>query len=167
MIMPKIPLKGMRQVQNDYKKIALLLVASTCTFKCEKEGHCAKGTCQNGHLAKINPIKVDAGKIIAFYKNNPLCEAFIFGGLEPMDSFAEFFDLIYIIRSSGIEDDIVFYTGYTKEELEQKGVIKLLQGTTTNIYIKYGRYIENDQPRFDEVLQVTLVSGNQYAERIC
>jgi hypothetical protein len=74
------------------------------------------------------------------------------------------------------QDDIVIYTGYTKEELEQKrhrvdeGVGSSMQPVLEtlrhykNIIIKYGRYISNGTPRFDEILGRTLVSNNQYAE---
>ena len=37
----------------------------------------------------------------------------------------------------------------------------------TNIIIKFGRYIPNQKPHYDEVLGVNLASDNQYAERIC
>jgi hypothetical protein len=36
-----------------------------------------------------------------------------------------------------------------------------------NIIIKYGRYIPNQTPHYDEVLGVYLASDNQYAVRIC
>jgi hypothetical protein len=35
-----------------------------------------------------------------------------------------------------------------------------------NIIIKYGRFIPNHQPHYDEILGVKLASDNQYAERI-
>ena len=35
-----------------------------------------------------------------------------------------------------------------------------------NIIIKYGRYIPDQEPHYDEVLGVNLASDNQYAERL-
>jgi hypothetical protein len=35
-----------------------------------------------------------------------------------------------------------------------------------NVIIKYGRYIPNQTPHYDEVLGVNLASDNQYAERL-
>ena len=61
------------------------------------------------------------------------------------------------------EDDIVIYTGYYKEELKKE--IELLK-KYKNIIIKFGRYIPNRKSRYDEVLGITLVSDNQYAEKI-
>ena len=36
----------------------------------------------------------------------------------------------------------------------------------SNIIIKFGRFIPNREPHFDEVLGVNLASNNQYAKRI-
>ena len=65
----------------------------------------------------------------------------------------------------------MIYTGYTKEELQNKiykdnisYLDKLKQ--YKNIIIKYGRYIPNQTPHYDEVLGVNLASDNQYAERL-
>ena len=35
-----------------------------------------------------------------------------------------------------------------------------------NIYIKFGRYVPNQNEHYDEVLGVKLVSDNQYGEKI-
>jgi hypothetical protein len=36
----------------------------------------------------------------------------------------------------------------------------------SNIIIKFGRFIPNQEPHYDEVLGVKLASDNQYARRI-
>ena len=62
-------------------------------------------------------------------------------------------------------DDIVIYTGYKKEELQNNGYInQLLQ--YENIVVKFGRYIPNQQSHYDNILGVNLASDNQFAEKI-
>ena len=54
-------------------------------------------------------------------------------------------------------------TGYYKEEIQDKiEWLKLYEP----IIIKYGRFIPNQQPHYDETLGVMLASDNQYAERL-
>ena len=60
-------------------------------------------------------------------------------------------------------DDIVIYTGYKKYEIENQ-LAQLKQ--FPNIVVKFGRYIPQQPPVYDEVLGVELASLNQYAERI-
>ena len=64
-------------------------------------------------------------------------------------------------------DDFVIYTGYNKEEERPQTLIKFIkENQYKNIIIKYGRYIPNQTPHYDEVLGVNLASDNQYAERL-
>lgn len=61
------------------------------------------------------------------------------------------------------QDDIVIYTGYYKEEIEEYiDELKMFP----NLIVKFGRYIPNHEKHFDEVLGIYLASDNQYAERI-
>ena len=84
------------------------------------------------------------------------------GGLEPFDNGIELYALISKVRDY-CDDDIVIYTGYKEEEIPK--AIKALS-EYKNIIIKFGRYIPNQKPHFDEVLGVNLASDNQYARRI-
>lgn len=59
--------------------------------------------------------------------------------------------------------DVVIYTGYTQDEVEDE--VKLLS-EFENIIIKFGRFRPNQTPHRDEVLGVNLVSDNQYAIKI-
>jgi hypothetical protein len=86
----------------------------------------------------------------------------VLGGLEPFDSWDDLFKLIRAIRSQ-TDDDIVIYTGYNKNEIINKTALLL---PFENIIIKYGRFIPNQEPHYDDVLGVYLQSDNQYAERI-
>ena len=63
------------------------------------------------------------------------------------------------------DDDIVIYTGYYDSELSED--IEYLRQNYNNIIIKFGRYVPNQQPHFDEILGVKLASDNQYGEKIC
>ena len=60
-------------------------------------------------------------------------------------------------------DDIIIYTGYNKNEIENS-IEELKQ--FKNIFIKFGRFIPNQQKHYDNVLQVNLASPNQYGEKI-
>ena len=56
----------------------------------------------------------------------------------------------------------VIYTGYDKHELSELYMLKMLK----NITVKFGRFKPNNNPHFDSVLGVNLISDNQYAEVI-
>ena len=150
----------------NYQKASMFLIFPYCSFKCgEKE-------CQNSPLMQSFIVDVTEEDICQRYINNPLTEAIVCGGLEPFDSKFELFSLIDTLRREyKCNDDIVIYTGYTKEELEntvENGLSTLYKNLFNfpNIIVKYGRYIPNDQSQFDEILGVELASSNQYARRI-
>ena len=145
---------------SNYKKPSMLIGMPLCTFKCDKE--CGQQVCQNSALATAPNIEVNPIDLIARYENNNLTQAIVFGGLESFDSWADLYNLIFLFRSVS-DDDVVIYTGYTKCEIADK--VKQLK-QFPNIIIKFGRYIPNQQPHYDEVLGVDLASDNQYAERI-
>ena len=58
----------------------------------------------------------------------------------------------------------MIYTGYYENEINDKLKKRL---SFKNIIVKFGRYIPNDTPVYDEILGVTLASHNQYAKKIC
>ena len=145
---------------SNYKKPSMLIGMPYCTFKCDKE--CGQQVCQNSALATTPNIEINPMDLIARYENNNLTQAVVFGGLESFDSWADLYNFIFLFRSVS-DDDIVIYTGYTKCEILDK--VTLLK-EVPNIIIKFGRYIPNQQPHYDEVLGVDLASDNQYAERI-
>ena len=80
-----------------------------------------------------------------------------------MDQFDDVVSFISSLRNRGCRDEIVIYTGYQKEELDQK---LWTLSAFPNIIIKYGRFVPNSEPRYDAVLGVTLASKNQYAEKL-
>lgn len=144
----------------NYKKPNMFIITSRCSFKCDREF----GTtiCQNSNLANSKVLDIDDDIIIQRYINNPITHAIVFGGLEPFDQFNELLNLIAKFRKC-THDDIVIYTGYNKDEIKRElNVLKKY----IRIIVKFGRYIPNQQPHYDELLGVNLASDNQYAAYI-
>ena len=156
----------------NYKKPAMVIEFPYCDFKCDKE--CGEPICQNSSLVNEPNIEIIPNEIINRFFENDISEAIIFQGLEPLDSFADVLKLLAILHLPAFaakQIDVVIYTGYTKEELQNKiykDNISYLDKLKKykNIIIKYGRYIPNQTPHYDEVLGVNLASDNQYAERL-
>ena len=146
----------------NYKVCSMTIAMPYCTFKCDKE--CGIDVCQNSKLAKEPTIDIPAAKIIEQYLHNPLSHAIVFQGLEPFDSYNDLYYFIYALRFVFKNDDpVIIYTGYNKDEILSK--IDDLR-KFSNIIIKFGRYIPNQKPHYDEILGVNLASDNQYAEII-
>ena len=150
----------------NYKKPCMVLEMPVCDFKCDIE--CGMQVCQNSELADAPMIDIDTEKIIQKYLNNPITEAIVFQGLEPMHEYSlpDVYQFIGWLRCAGCFDDIVIYTGYTEKELQIN--IKYLQALgIKNVIVKFGRFIPNQQSHYDPILGVPLASDNQYAKRIC
>lgn len=145
----------------NYKKISMVLGFPRCSFKCDKE--CGKPICQNSSLVNEPDIDIEIDSIIDRYINNPLSESIVIQGLEPFDTKCQLFSFIRYFREKS-NDDIVIYTGYNKDEILKD--VEDLARKTSNIIIKFGRYIPGQEPHKDEVLGVMLASDNQYAEKI-
>ena len=143
----------------NYKVPSMYIATATCSFKCDKEY--GKPICQNSALARQPSIEIDDEKIVERYIKNPITKAIVFGGLEPMDQWQDILYLIALLRN--VDDDIVIYTGYDKDEIDYCLPHFM---NYKNIVFKFGRYIPGQQPHFDPVLGVMLASDNQYAERI-
>ena len=152
----------------NYKKPSMFIAFPSCTFKC------GRADCQNSPLALSEDIDISKESICEKYISNPITEAFVFGGLEPFDSFIDLISLVDCIRNKyRLEDDIVIYTGYTEMELKTGEISKdtevaahnfnYLITNYNNIIIKFGRFLPNQGSHFDKVLGVKLASDNQYA----
>lgn len=146
----------------NYKKPSMFIGFPKCSGKCNKIN--GKIVCQNETLKKAKKIEISADEIVDLYIHNNIVKAIVFGGLEPFDTSE---DLIFLVQKfrEKTTDDIVIYTGYTEFEVKNMEIYgKLLQ--YSNIIIKYGRYIMNQQPHYDKILGVKLASNNQYARLI-
>lgn len=164
--MSRIRLRGVA-VEDfiNYKKPSMFLITSSCDFKCCIEAGISTDICQNEPLIKNTTIdEYDIDTIIKIYLGNPITKAIVFGGLEPMLQFEEVRLFIDKLRSEyHCFDPVVIYTGYRPEEIITQ--LNCLQ-KYDNIICKFGRYIPNSKPIYDEVLGITLASDNQFAEKI-
>ena len=146
----------------NYKKPCMTIGFPHCSFKCEKD--CGIQCCQNSALAKAPNIEISIDRIIDLYVNNPITQGICCQGLEPFDDFADLYELIKQLRKH-TQDDVVIYTGYTETEISEQ--ILALKADFANIIVKFGRYIPNQKPHYDEVLGVELASDNQKGVKIC
>lgn len=144
----------------NYKDISMFIIFPYCTtFKCGKE------LCQNSKVALMPNIDISIDSIIKRYISNPISRAIVCGGLEPFDSWNDLYQLVTNFRNNNIKDVIVIYTGYTAEEINDKGYINKLK-KYSNIIIKFGRFIPNQPHYYDDLLGVELTSSNQYSMKI-
>lgn len=147
----------------NYKLPSMFLISSYCDWKCCHEANIDESVCQNHELVS-GPVKqISYESLYQAYINNNITKAFVIGGLEPFLQFEEILGLISYFREKGCMDVFVIYTGYYFSEIPEQ-IEKLRK--IPNIIVKYGRYIPDKSSRYDEVLGITLVSNNQYAEKI-
>lgn len=144
----------------NYKEPSMFLIFPTCSFKCCLE--CGNEICQNLPLVKQPNIEIDVKKVVQRYVDNPLTHAVVCGGLEPFDSWEDLITFVANLRSK-CSDDVVIYTGYRNDEIEDK--LEILKNYR-NIIVKFGRFIPGHEKHYDEILGVQLISLNQYAVKI-
>lgn len=160
-----------------YKKAAMFIVAPSCTMKCNKLA--GSIVCQNYLLCDSQMIEISKEELCERYLKNKITNSIVIGGLEPFDSEMDLISFVDCLRNRYYcQDDIVIYTGYTEEELEEgyrdngKDIHKIEQNlyqslkNYSNIIVKFGRYIPNQKSHHDDVLGVDLCSSNQYAKLI-
>lgn len=139
----------------NYKLPSMYIAFPHCDFKC------GEGLCQNKQLLEQTNIEINDHTLISRYIANPLTKAIVCAGMEPFCTFDMLHQFLINFRQRS-KDDIVIYTGYTEKEVEN--FVDLLK-PLKNVIIKYGRYIPNSNPRYDEELGIKLASENQYAVR--
>lgn len=146
---------------TDYKKTSLLLVFPFCSGKCGEE-------CQNKHLMGTTPTGYKNTDIINLYIDLPSHGAVVFAGLEPWDSFSEMKQLVKDFVSQYKAIDIVIYTGYEYNEIENQ-IQELVDcfkanvaNSDDNLIIKYGMYDVNKKEYWkSNILGVNLATTNQ------
>ena len=149
---------------SNYSKPSLFLISTTCDWKCCAEHGLDASVCQNASLVSQPIVDYSNSEIYNAFADNDITKAVVVGGLEPFIQFQELLDLIAEFRFRHNEEcDFVIYTGYYQNEIQDS--IDILS-CIENIVIKFGRYIPNSEPKYDEVLGVTLASDNQFARRI-
>ena len=155
MICNYIEFTDIRETFIDYKKVGLYVSGTKCNLNCKM---CFNDNLKHSPTIKINPLSFVENYII----KNQIIESVIFSGLNWFDKFEDLVRLITCIRIyTNIE--IVIYTGYKESELLKE--IEILK-EYSNIIVKFGEYIPNDNSIFDETLGVSLSSSNQYAKKI-
>ena len=145
----------------NYKKPSMFIGFPKCSWKCEKE--CGQKMCQNKELALSPDIEISCKTIVDRYMENPITKAVVMGGLEPFDNWEDLVNLIHEFRKH-TQDFIIIYSGFYLSEINDK--VEYLRQNYDNIIIKFGRFVPNQEPHYDEVLGIKLASSNQYAERI-
>lgn len=148
---------------QDYKKPSLFIATAMCDWKCCSDVGRKSAMCQNSPIAQLPTIEIPDEEIFLRYISDPITQAVVIGGLEPLLQQEEVLGLIDHFRSHNCLDDIVIYSGYYRHEV-LPFVDKIAQ--YQNIIMKFGRYIPYKNKRYDAVLGVELASDNQYAERI-
>jgi hypothetical protein len=150
----------------NYKKCSMYIAFPNCSFKCGQD------LCQNSELAKSPKYEISFEEVCERYLQNPLTSAIVLAGLEPFDSPFDLIGIVDTLRHKyTCNDDIVIYTGYTEQEFLvpsdlRLGIVHQNLCKYKKLIVKYGRYLPNEEPHFDEVLGVNLASSNQYAKRI-
>lgn len=147
----------------NFKLPCMFISIGICNWKCCIEANIPVTVCQNSNLAKQKDIDTPIDEIFNRYISNPISEAIVIGGLEPMMQFEDVYNLIKYFRSKGVNDTFVIYTGYYPNEIQDK--IEKLKAFKNIIY-KFGRYVPNQEKHFDDKLGINLISDNQYGEVI-
>lgn len=146
----------------NYKEPSMFIAFPHCSFKCEKE--CGKKVCQNSSLGTLPEKDISIDVIMKKYLNNPITKSIVCGGLEPFDDFHELMSFVSAVRGwYDCEDTIVIYTGYNPDEIKEQ--IETLK-QYDNIIVKFGRYVPDQTPHYDNLLGVNLASDNQYSVKI-
>lgn len=153
-----IRLKDAVEVFQDYKKSALLFSTCYCDWKCCHEAGVDIDICQNQKIAQQREVILPFESVLRKV-NQSFTDAVIFGGLEPLLQPDEVLQCINYLRCHEVTKDILVYTGYYMEEIDEETLMYL---TVCDVILKCGRYIPDRKPKFDAVLGITLASDNQY-----
>lgn len=147
----------------NYKEPSMFINSCFCDFKCCIEAGLDIGVCQNAPLAQAETKEISDKVVFQHFVNNPITKAIVVAGMEPFLQINELESLIRTFRNNGVDSVFVIYTGYYPEEISNE--IDMLR-KYKNIIIKFGRFVPDQRPHFDDVLGVKLASPNQYARRI-
>ena len=149
-----------------YKKPSMFIGTCFCDWKCCRDAGRPVTMCQNSPLANSKSKIVKFSTLYDRYINNPITKAIVFGGLEPMLQFESVMELIKYFRQKGCKDDFVIYTGHYEDELQEE--IKFIESFVKEyggkIIVKFGRFMPDQESRWNRILGVELASPNQYAK---
>lgn len=150
-----------------YQKPSMFIGTSFCNWKCCDDAKRPISMCQNSPLAKSPIHTMTYYDLYRRYSLNHITSSIVLGGLEPFMQTDEVLGFVEFIRERECMDDVVIYTGYYPEEIEDKinRVKEICKKYGGSIIVKFGRYIPDSESVVDEVLGVTLSSNNQFAKR--
>lgn len=148
----------------NYKLPSMFISTAFCDWKCCTEQGVDIGVCQNAPLATQEIMDAPVEVLYNLYHNNDITKAVVLGGLEPILQADEILDLIRYFRLKGENCPFVIYTGYYPDEI-QSDIMEELRALG-NVIVKFGRYIQDSNPRYDSVLGITLASENQFAREL-
>lgn len=112
--------------------------------------------CFNQSLKNLPNIEYESKELIEIIKENIFCEGVIFGGLEWTEQPEELKELVNLCILNNLK--VIIYTGLTENDFQKK----YLDLYILPIYIKFGRYIEEEKVSGYKVFNVNLSSKNQY-----
>ena len=149
-----------------YKKPSMFIGTCFCDWKCCRDAGRPVAMCQNSPLANSKSKVVEFSTLYDRYINNPITKAIVFGGLEPMLQFESVMELIKYFRQKGCKDDFVIYTGHYEDELQEeiKFIESFVKEYDGKIIVKFGRFVPDQESRWNRILGVELASPNQYAK---
>ena len=149
-----------------YKKPSMFIGTCFCDWKCCRDAGRPVTMCQNSPLANSKSKVVEFSTLYDRYINNPITKAIVFGGLEPMLQFESVMELIKYFRQKGCKDDFVIYTGHYEDELQEeiKFIESFVEEYDGKIIVKFGRFVPDQESRWNRILGVELASPNQYAK---
>ena len=149
-----------------YKKPSMFIGTCFCDWKCCRDAGRPVTMCQNSPLANSKSKIVKFSTLYDRYINNPITKAIVFGGLEPMLQFDDIMELIKYFRQKGCKDDFVIYTGHYEDELQEeiKFIESFVKEYDGKIIVKFGRFVPDQESRWNRILGVELASPNQYAK---
>ena len=144
----------------NFRMPSMLIGTASCGGKCCIEAGIPLSVCQNDVWRESATVEVADEDLYDRFLLNPLTNAIVFGGLEPLEQQDELLAFIRGLRHGRqCVSPVVIYTGYNRDEVQNfvEAVSK-----ETNIIMKFGRYIPNRPSVCNPVLGVTLASDNQY-----
>ena len=147
----------------NYKLPSMFISTCYCDWKCCVEANIPISICQNCELSDSETYDISIESLYQRYINNNISECIVLGGLEPAKQQSEINELIRYFRDNNCNDTFVIYTGYYEEEI-QEWVEHLKH--YSNIVFKFGRFIPNNEPHYDNILGIKLASDNQYGKQI-
>lgn len=150
----------------NFKQPSMYIATCLCDFKCCREQGLDISICQNSEIVNQPTIEISNETIYERFISNDISKAVVIGGLEPMKQFDEVISLIKYFRDRSCYCPFVIYTGYEPNEIERQ-VRQITITGRNNIYFKFGRFVPNQQPHYDEVLGIKLISDNQRGVRMC